>query len=256
MSLSTASTSRTISPAPTTSITRRCAPPSTRSRRSRLRRPIRTSRWAAAHRNRALDQVRAPTRSTAPFTGTTATARWRPTTGSTTNPAPAKPRLDLNQPGAALGGRIIRDKLFFYANYELFRNKQQSSRLRTVLTDSARNGIFTYRDTAGNLQTVNLSSLRNFITDPTIKAMIAQLPAPNATGRRRRTQHHGLPLQRPLERVPRPVRLQERLLSELEAQLHRHLQLHQQPHGPSGSGQRSIHRSRRSATPSTTTCWR
>src|SRR5205085_10102566 len=36
--------------------------------------------------------------------------------------------IDLNQPGAALGGRIIRDKLFFYTNYELFRNKQQSSR--------------------------------------------------------------------------------------------------------------------------------
>ena len=91
------------------------------------------------------------------------------------------PKLDLNQAGAAMGGRIIRDKLFFYSNYEAFRNKQQSSALRTVLTDSARNGIFTFRDTAGNLQQVNLLTLRSFAIDPTIKAMISQLPEPNTT---------------------------------------------------------------------------
>ena len=89
--------------------------------------------------------------------------------------------LDLNQPGAALGGHIIKDKLFFYTNYELFRNKQQSSYLRTVLTDSARNGVFQYRDSAGNLQAVNLASLRSFTADPTVKAMISQLPQPNTT---------------------------------------------------------------------------
>jgi hypothetical protein len=48
----------------------------------------------------------------------------------------AKPKLDLNQPGAALGGHIIRDKLFFYANYELYRDKTTSSYTRTVLSDS------------------------------------------------------------------------------------------------------------------------
>jgi hypothetical protein len=89
--------------------------------------------------------------------------------------------LDLNQPGAAVGGHIIKDKLFFYTNYELYRNKQQSTKLNTVLTDSARNGIFTYRDSAGNLRTANLQALRNFTLDPTIKAMIAQLPEPNTS---------------------------------------------------------------------------
>ena len=88
----------------------------------------------------------------------------------------ANPFLDLNQPGAALSGRIIKDKLFFYTNYELYRNKRQSTTLRTVLTDNARDGIFTYKNTAGVLTTVPLSSLRSFVTDPTIKAMIAQLP--------------------------------------------------------------------------------
>ncbi|HEY3839103.1 MAG TPA: TonB-dependent receptor, partial [Bryobacteraceae bacterium] len=92
------------------------------------------------------------------------------------------PFRNLNQAGAAMGGRIIRDKLFFYSNYEAYRNKQQTSYLRTVLTDSARNGIFTFRDTAGNLQQVNLLTLRNFTIDPTMKALISQLPEPNATG--------------------------------------------------------------------------
>jgi len=91
------------------------------------------------------------------------------------------PFLDLNQPGAALSGRIIKDKLFFYANYELYRNKRQSPYNRTVLTPSARNGIFTYRDTAGNIQSKALSSLRQFVTDPAVKAMIDQLPQPNST---------------------------------------------------------------------------
>jgi hypothetical protein len=89
--------------------------------------------------------------------------------------------LDLNQPGAALSGHIIKDKLFFYANYELYRNKRQAPYNRTVLTQSARNGIFTYRDTAGNLQTKDLSTLRQFVTDPTIKAMIASMPLPNSS---------------------------------------------------------------------------
>jgi hypothetical protein len=90
--------------------------------------------------------------------------------------------IDLNQPGASLGGRLIRDKLFFYVNYELYRDKEQSSRLRTVLTDPARNGIFSYRDTSGAPHSVNLQSLRNFQFDPTIKAMIGQLPEPNSSG--------------------------------------------------------------------------
>ena len=63
--------------------------------------------------------------------------------------------------GASLGGHIIKDKLFFYANPEFYRNKQQSSRLRTVLTDDARNGIVTYRDAAGNVFKKSLASLRH-----------------------------------------------------------------------------------------------
>jgi Carboxypeptidase regulatory-like domain len=92
--------------------------------------------------------------------------------------------LDLNQVGASLGGHIIKDKLFFYVNPEFYRNKQQSSRLRTVLTDDAKNGIITYRDAAGNVFKKSLASLRPFTADPTVKALIALLPSPTpgATG--------------------------------------------------------------------------
>jgi hypothetical protein len=51
-----------------------------------------------------------------------------------------------------------------------------------VLTDSARNGVFQYR-AGGAVQSVNLHSLRTFTDDPTIKAMIAQLPEPNTSDR-------------------------------------------------------------------------
>jgi hypothetical protein len=95
----------------------------------------------------------------------------------------ANPRLDLNQAGAAFGGRIIRDKLFFYVNPEFYRNKAQSSTLTTVLTDNARNGLFTYKDASGAVRTANLLTLRNFAIDPTIKAMIAALPAGNTSDR-------------------------------------------------------------------------
>ena len=55
-----------------------------------------------------------------------------------------KPFLNQNQTGGNLGGPIKKDKLFFYANYELFLLKQQSGQQRTILTADADQGIFTY----------------------------------------------------------------------------------------------------------------
>ncbi|MEO8592095.1 MAG: TonB-dependent receptor [Candidatus Solibacter sp.] len=96
----------------------------------------------------------------------------------------ASPKLNLNQVGASVSGYAVKDKLFFYVNPEVYRNKQESSRLRTVLTENARNGILTYRDAAGSVFTKPISSLRTFTADPTVKAMIAALPlpTPGATG--------------------------------------------------------------------------
>ncbi|MBK7926222.1 MAG: carboxypeptidase regulatory-like domain-containing protein [Bryobacterales bacterium] len=64
--------------------------------------------------------------------------------------------LNQNQGGGTLGGPIKKDKLLFYFNWESFRLNQQSSVNRTVLTDTARQGIYTYRDTSGAVRQTNL----------------------------------------------------------------------------------------------------
>jgi hypothetical protein len=66
-------------------------------------------------------------------------------------------RIILNQFGGRLGGPVRRNKLFFFAAYESVRLPLTSPGAATILTPSARQGIFTYQDTATKqLDTVNL----------------------------------------------------------------------------------------------------
>lgn len=88
----------------------------------------------------------------------------------------ARPFLNQNQLGGSFGGPIIKDKLFFYSNYEAFRLRQQSPQTRTILTDTARTGIFRYRDTAGNLQSANLLQIAGVPFDSVTRNLIGQLP--------------------------------------------------------------------------------
>lgn len=94
----------------------------------------------------------------------------------------AKPKLNQNQVGAELGGKVIKDKLFFFGNFEALRLKQQSSQLRTVLMPDARTGNFLYRPTPSSpIVSVNVLAARNLTADPAVRAMIANLPLPNST---------------------------------------------------------------------------
>jgi hypothetical protein len=87
--------------------------------------------------------------------------------------------LNQNQFGGTLGGPIRKDKAFFFFNYEAIRTHQQAPATTTILTGPARTGIFTYRDTAGNVRTANLLSLRGLSgIDPAIQPILAKVPGP------------------------------------------------------------------------------
>ena len=88
----------------------------------------------------------------------------------------ARSFLNQNQLGGSVGGPIRRDKLFFYFNYEAVRAHQQAPVTDTILTDTARTGIFTYKDTSGATHAVNLLQLRNISIDPAIASLLNQVP--------------------------------------------------------------------------------
>lgn len=103
-----------------------------------------------------------------------------------------KEKLIQNQFGAGIGGPIKLpgklfgpmayggNKLFFYGYYEGTRVKTDTSVLRTVLTQSARQGQFTYRRADnGQLQTINLLTASGLPADPKVASLIGTTPLPN-----------------------------------------------------------------------------
>src|SRR5260370_3073469 len=73
-------------------------------------------------------------------------------------------RIILHQMGAHIGGPIVKNKVFIFFNYEIFRFPQSWNEAQdkgahlSVLTDTARNGTFTY-SSGGQLHPVNLYTL-------------------------------------------------------------------------------------------------
>lgn len=68
--------------------------------------------------------------------------------------------IHLRQGGGHFGGPIKKDKLFFFGNYEAFRNPGTKGYTRTVLTPDAMQGNFTYLNPlTGKTNTVNLYNI-------------------------------------------------------------------------------------------------
>lgn len=82
----------------------------------------------------------------------------------------ARSYLNRNQFGGKVGGPMpvfnfgeggpmfLRDKAFFFGTWERLLTRSGSSRTRTILLPSARQGLFTYRDNAGVVRQINLLS--------------------------------------------------------------------------------------------------
>jgi hypothetical protein len=79
---------------------------------------------------------------------------------SWSNNARGLPRniIKLNEFGASVGGRIIRNKLFFFGTWaqSIQPRSINANPVPNVLSPAAQQGNFTYRDTAGVLRTVNV----------------------------------------------------------------------------------------------------
>jgi len=75
---------------------------------------------------------------------------------------PNKPlQLNRNIFGAAVGGPIQKDRLFFFANYEGTREREEQRAERVISTPQLCQGIFRYADVNGGITTFNPTDLLN-----------------------------------------------------------------------------------------------
>jgi hypothetical protein len=110
----------------------------------------------------------------------------------------AKPHVEDNRGGGRVGGPIVKNKTFFFAEYETRRYPETYQVSYVVPTPTLKQGILRFKDAAGNIDSYNLATStacgtagnsacdpRGIGISPTMQAMMALDPAgnnPNVSG--------------------------------------------------------------------------
>ncbi len=115
-------------------------------------------------------------------------------------------QLIRNQFGASLGGHIVRDRVFFFGNFEQRLDSSASSQLRKVPTDSMKQGFITLKTNDGVTRTLTPDDLQaidplHVGVSPAMLAIFNQIPAGNdpASGLDRGLNFSGFRFNAPLK---------------------------------------------------------
>jgi len=94
-----------------------------------------------------------------------------------------KAKNDQKQFGGNIGGPLVRNRAFFFADFEGTRVQQGVLRASTVMTDAQRSGVFTsaIKDPLTGVNFAN-NTIPNNRIDPVAAAILGLLPSPNASG--------------------------------------------------------------------------
>jgi hypothetical protein len=95
-----------------------------------------------------------------------------------------KPQFTQNIYGGTIGGPVAQDKTFLFGSYQGRHTTQDIVRTRTVLTSTAKTGVFQWYSpgtTTLNSFDIAKNDPRKLGIDPKIAALVAQLPDPNIT---------------------------------------------------------------------------